>query len=311
MKNVTKANVLFTSTILVYIILVYTIRLLPAGMLPYNLLLVLPEIVLLLPSVMYMIFLRKDALENAGYQKVSPFTAFMTVLFTFCIIPFVTFINLISSLFVENSVNATLNHTVSSNPLILNLILLALIPAVVEEFIFRGLIFDGYKKRNPLKAAILSGLLFGLIHMNINQFTYAFVMGVFFALLTYVTGSIIPSTIAHFVVNGTSVVLTYVISKIGESDATMDANAQMQINEEMILIITILMFAVMAVVGMTLACVIFYFICKKNRGLESFKMILKKPHRKSYDATQGKFFDGYLLLGIGICVLYMVANEIL
>lgn len=311
MKNVTKANVLFAATVLVYIILVYTIRLLPSGLFSFNALLVLPEFILLLPSVFYVVFLRKDAMENSGLQKVSPLTAFLTVLFTFCIIPLISLINMISSLFVENSVSDTLAVTVENNSVFLNLILLALIPAIVEEFIFRGLIFNGYKKRNPLKAAILSAVLFGLIHMNINQFTYAFVMGIIFALLTYVTGSIIPSVIAHFVVNGTSVVLSHlsVAMENMASGVTAETEAAVEISEEMMNVIAYGMISIMALVGATLACVIFYFICKKNRGIESFKMIFRKPLRNAYDKKQGKFFDGYLLLGVGICVLYILMYE--
>lgn len=307
MKNVTKANVLFAATVLVYIILVYTIRLLPAGIFSFNALLVLPEIILLIPSFFYMVFLRKDALENSGYHRVSLFTACMTVLFTFCIIPLVTIINMISSLFVENNVDDTLNYTVQSNPMLVNLILLALVPAVVEEFIFRGLIFNGYKKRNPLKAALLSALLFGLIHMNINQFTYAFVLGIIFALLTYVTGSIIPSTIAHFVINGTSVAMTYLTANIDHSSA--NAEAAVQMSEELVFLIVFGTFAFMAFIGLAIAGVIFYFICKKNRGIENFKMIFKKPLRNTYNETQGKFFDGYLLLGVGVCVAYIITYE--
>ncbi len=314
MKNVTKANVLFAATVLVYIILVYTIRLLPAGLFSFNSLLVLPEIILLLPSVAYLVFLRRDALENTGYQKVSFFTTSMTVLFTFCMIPVVTLINLISSLFVENNVDDTLGYTVQSNPWIVNLILIALVPAVVEEFIFRGLIFGAYKKRNPLVAAILSALLFGLIHMNINQFTYAFVIGIIFAFLTYVTGSIIPSTIAHFVVNGTSVTLTHLIAYIqsfAQDMENMAGTADAQISETLSIIVSIVVYGGMAIAGATLAVLIFYFICKKNRGIESFKMIFKKPVRTTYDETQGRFFDGYFMLGVGICVLYIAANEII
>lgn len=314
MKNVTKANVLFTTTVLVYIILVYTIRLLPAGIFSFNALLVLPEIILLLPSVAYLIFLRKDALENTGYQKVSFFTSSMTVLFIFCMIPVVTLINLISSLFVENNVDDTLSYTVASNPWFVNLILIALIPAVVEEFIFRGLIFGAYKKRNPLVAAVLSALLFGLIHMNINQFTYAFVLGIIFALLTYVTGSIIPSTIAHFVINGSSVILTHLItylqSMTPDVETTVGAEV-VQISDEMVTLIAIVVYIGMSVVGIALGSVIFYFICKKNRGFESFKMIFKKPVRTTFDDKQGRFFDGYFALGVGICVLYILANEII
>ncbi len=309
MKNVTKANVLFTATVLVYLILVYTIRLIPAGTFSMNFLLIMPEIILLLPSILYMAFMRDDTVSDCGVAKISPLTTFFTVLFAFCIIPLVSFINMISSLFVENGVSETLTRTVESNSLIVNLLLIALLPAVVEEIIFRGLIFNGYKKRNPFKAALLSAFLFGLIHMNINQFSYAFVIGILFALLTYVTGSVIPSIIAHFIVNGTSVVLSHLLVKLQKTDVAVNQATEMIVDENAIHVALFLMMAVMALAGLALAVLLFYGICRKNRGFESFKMILKKPMRNSYDETQGKFFDGFLLLGIGICVLYIVYYE--
>ena len=309
MKNVTKANVLFTATVLVYIILVYSIRLVPAGTFSMNFLLVLPEVILLLPSFMYMAFMRQDNTDNAGFQKVSPLTAVLTVLFTFCMIPLVSHVNSISSLFVDNSVSSTLSTTVDSNSLIINLILLALIPAAVEEFIFRGLIFNGYKKRNPLKAALMSALLFGLIHMNINQFTYAFVIGIIFALLTYVTGSIIPSTIAHFVINGTSVVASHALAAMESAENTaVAAEATMSVEKMYFIAYTVLV--VLTIVGLALGGLIFYVICKKNRGIESFRMIFKKPLRTTYAEEEGKFIDGYIMLGVIICVVYMVMYEL-
>lgn len=309
MKNVTKANVLFTATVLVYLILVYTVRLIPAGTFSMNFLLIMPEIILLLPSILYMAFMRDDTVSDCGVAKISPLTTFFTVLFAFCIIPLVSFINMISSLFVENGVSETLTRTVESNSLIVNLLVIALLPAVVEEIIFRGLIFNGYKKRNPFKAALLSAFLFGLIHMNINQFSYAFVIGILFALLTYVTGSVIPSIIAHFIVNGTSVVLSHLLVKLQKTDVAVNQATEMIVDENAIRVALFLMMAVMALAGLALAVLLFYGICRKNRGFESFKMILKKPMRNSYDETQGKFFDGFLLLGIGICVLYIVYYE--
>ncbi|MBQ2744602.1 MAG: CPBP family intramembrane metalloprotease [Lachnospiraceae bacterium] len=309
MKNVTKANVLFTATVLVYLILVYTIRLIPAGTFSMNFLLIMPEIILLLPSILYMAFMRDDTVSDCGVAKISPLTTFFTVLFAFCIIPLVSFINMISSLFVENGVSETLTRTVESNSLIVNLLVIALLPAVVEEIIFRGLIFNGYKKRNPFKAALLSAFLFGLIHMNINQFSYAFVIGILFALLTYVTGSVIPSIIAHFIVNGTSVVLSHLLVKLQKTDVAVNQATEMIVDENAIRVALFLMMAVMALAGLALAVLLFYGICRKNRGFESFKMILKKPMRNSYDETQGRFFDGFLLLGIGICVLYIVYYE--
>ena len=312
MKNVTKANVLFTATVLVYIILVYTIRLVPSGTFSMNFMLVLPEVILLLPSVLYKAFMQQEDDDNGVFQKVSPLTAILTVLFAVCIIPMVSLINMLSSHFVENNVSDTLARTVQSNSLFINLILLALIPAVVEEIIFRGLIFNGYKKRNPLKAAVLSAVLFGLIHMNINQFTYAFVIGIIFALLTYVTGSIIPATIGHFVINGSSVVLSHVLAAIQDKESTNIAGQvteQAMSVETMYLIVYGVLIAA-TIIGLAIGWFIFRAICKKNRGMESFKMIFKKPLRVTYAEDQGKFIDGYLLLGIAICVAYMVVNEL-
>ena len=312
MKNVTKVNVLFTATVLVYIILVYTIRLVPAGTFSLNFLLILPEVILLLPSFLYMAFMRQDNSESGGFQKVSPLTVVLTVLFTICIIPMVSLINMISSHFVENNVSDTLARTVQSNSLPINLILLALIPAVVEEVIFRGLIFNGYKKRNPWRAALLSAVLFGLIHMNINQFTYAFVIGIIFALLTYVTGSIIPAVIGHFVINGSSVILSHVLAAMERAEATGAAAqaAEEAMSVEMMYIIVYAVLIGMTIVGLALGGLLFYTICKKNRGIESFKRIFKKPMRTTYAEEEGKFIDGYLVLGIVICAVYMLMYEV-
>ncbi len=311
MKNATKTNVLFTTTVLVYIILIHSVALLPSDLLTLNMVLVLPEIILLLPSLMYVIFLRPQDIGSYGLAKVSVGTSLATVALAFCMIPLVSLVNMISSMFVTNNVDSTLAVVVEANPMWLNLILIALIPAVVEEFIFRGLIFNGYKKRNPLMAILLSAFLFGLIHMNVNQFSYAFIIGIIFALLTYATGSIIPSTIAHFVINGNSVVMTHLSADMTAATGTMEQSSQAvatdAINIDYMMVIgTLLAMAVMAgVVGYFL----FRYICKKNRSFESIKMIFRKDVRTSYDDGEGRFFDGYLWLGVGLCLVYIIVYD--
>ena len=69
MKNVTKTNVLFTSTVLVYIILVYAVRLIPTKALTINMLLVLPEIFLLIPSLFYILILKPKTVDDV---RISP-----------------------------------------------------------------------------------------------------------------------------------------------------------------------------------------------------------------------------------------------
>ena len=306
MKNVTKTNVLFTATVLIYIILSYSLEFVPAGVLTVNMALVIPEIILLIPALLYVLVLRPKTVDGVSMSVVSPTTTILTVVLTFLIMPLVMFINSITSLFAENSVDTVLNYIVNNNPLWLNLVIIALLPAVVEEFIFRGLIFNGYKRRNPFMAILLSAALFGLIHMNINQFSYAFAIGVIFGFMAYATGSLLPSILSHFIINGTSVVISHLSAdKVTEPVATEVKLAAMDY------VYAYAALAVVAAVGLLLAYFVYKCICNKNRGFENVKRILKKSHRTEFVEAEGKFFDGYLLLGVGICLIHIILVELL
>lgn len=87
---------------------------------------------------------------------------------------------------------------------------LALIPAIFEELIFRGIIFKGLNKRFSLVGSILlSALLFALMHANLQQFVYPFILGCIMAWLVARTGSLIVSMIVHFINNFLVVLMTY------------------------------------------------------------------------------------------------------
>lgn len=91
----------------------------------------------------------------------------------------------------------------------LSLFLVAFLPAVCEEFTHRGLLLYGYKKLGIKKAVILSGLLFGLLHLNIGQFFYATIIGIILAIITFYSRSIFPAMIIHFINNGLNVYIDF------------------------------------------------------------------------------------------------------
>lgn len=306
MKNVTKTNVLFTMTVLVYIILMYSLQLISFDKLSINMQLVIPEIILLIPSLIYVIVLRPKTVDGVSMSVVSPLTTLLTVVLTLCIMPLIMFINSLSSLLVENGVDTTLNALVKENPIWLNLIIIALLPAVVEEFIFRGLILNGYKRRNPLMAILLSAFLFGLLHMNLNQFSYAFVIGIVFGFLAYATGSLLPSILGHFIINGTSVLITHLTADSTQEPVATEV--KIGIVEYISVYLTI---GMVAIAGATIAFFVYMLICNKNRGFDNVKRIFLKPYRNEYVEAEGKFIDGYLLLGIGICIFHIILRDIL
>ncbi|MDE6580257.1 MAG: CPBP family intramembrane metalloprotease, partial [Ruminiclostridium sp.] len=92
---------------------------------------------------------------------------------------------------------------------------------IFEELIFRKLLLVPLRKHGDWFAIIVTALIFGFYHGNFDQMPYAFVVGMFFALLAVNTNSVIPSMILH-VLNNTMVTLSqYLIQVTGETEPAL------------------------------------------------------------------------------------------
>lgn len=87
-----------------------------------------------------------------------------------------------------------------------SLLIFALMPALMEENLFRGILFQGMGAGR--KAALVTALLFALMHMNFNQMIYAFAAGMLLSTVILVTGNLTLTMGMHFVFNGLSVLVT-------------------------------------------------------------------------------------------------------
>lgn len=76
-----------------------------------------------------------------------------------------------------------------------------LLAPVFEEILFRKLICDRVVQYGQRTAVLVSGLMFGLFHMNFNQFFYAAFLGGFFAFIYIRTGNLKYTIALHMVVN--------------------------------------------------------------------------------------------------------------
>lgn len=85
-----------------------------------------------------------------------------------------------------------------------------LMAPVMEELIFRGLCFGRIRQfTGGGMTILLTGLLFGLYHMNLVQFVYAAIMGMFFAGLYERYRDIRLTMLAHFAANLCAVALSF------------------------------------------------------------------------------------------------------
>lgn len=168
------------------------------------------QLILILPAAVYMIKEKMPYKETVGLRKMKFADILLTLLFGILIQPVLTFINALSMVFSTNSTSTFLLDLTQEVPFLLGILLVAVLPCVLEESVYRGFFFTEYKKYNPWRAVLLSGFLFGLMHGNLNQFCYAAVMGMVFALLIEATGSILSTMLIHFFINAFSVVVMYV-----------------------------------------------------------------------------------------------------
>lgn len=84
---------------------------------------------------------------------------------------------------------------------------------IMEEFVFRKLIVDRAVRYGEGIAVLTSGLMFGLFHGNLNQFIYAFVIGVMLAYLYVKTGNLKITISLHMLFNFVSGFLTLLLAQ--------------------------------------------------------------------------------------------------
>jgi len=98
---------------------------------------------------------------------------------------------------VENVVAQMTNET----SLWLIILYMVICAPIMEEYIFRKLIVDRTARFGQGVAIVTSGLMFGLFHGNLNQFAYAFALGIFLAYLYVKTGNIKITIALHMMIN--------------------------------------------------------------------------------------------------------------
>lgn len=117
----------------------------------------------------------------------------------------------------EETAKATTEKMLNVNTiggLLLNLVIIALIPAIGEEMTFRGVLQQSLtRKMNPHIAIILSAAIFSFFHFQFYGFLPRMFLGALLGYMFYITGSLWTSILMHFVNNGSAVVLYYLDNK--------------------------------------------------------------------------------------------------
>jgi len=86
---------------------------------------------------------------------------------------------------------------------------------LVEEMFFRGFMYSAIKKRlGVLAAAVLSAVVFSLLHANIVGFLPIMALGVLLAYLYETTGSLVASMTVHILHNSAIICFVFFIKQL-------------------------------------------------------------------------------------------------
>ncbi|WP_026512139.1 CPBP family intramembrane glutamic endopeptidase [Butyrivibrio sp. LC3010] len=236
---------------------------------------VLAEAAIFVPLIIYLKKNGEPVISTLGFHKIKISTILLTILLTIVINPILIFGNLFSQLFVPNVIAQGASNMMqdSAAPIIM---VISLLPPIFEEIFFRGFLFNKYRTISTImKAAILSALFFGILHLNLNQFCYAFLLGIIFAFVNVASGSIVTSMIIHFLINFGNILMLYVYTIVMQS-AGKDFSTEIETARQSGMGTAVLIWFVIAVIAAFIAKIIMQAIAKNEGHLEEFKSIFAK-----------------------------------
>lgn len=111
-----------------------------------------------------------------------------------------------------NSELEAMTSTIMSGNFFVVLLSVGILGPIVEELVFRYGIFKQLEKTNYIFAIIISSFLFGIMHMNLVQSTYAMLLGILFAFVYHKTNNLIYPILLHVGINSSSVIASKLFS---------------------------------------------------------------------------------------------------
>lgn len=161
----------------------------------------------------------------------------------------------------------------------------ALLPGLLEEFAFRGVILGSLRRFGDGFAVIVSAMLFGMTHFYITQIPMAFVLGLVLGFIVVKTNSLLPGILIHFFNNFFASVI--------------DA---LSYNVPQRVYIFVFYIATYLLIGLGLLCV--WKLSKSPKGLVSFpdraKSVFTLKKRVAIFCSSGVMISAFVLFGICI-----------
>lgn len=265
---------------------------------------ILVQLFLATPAIAYLFMQGISLKDGLSVRAIDWKEGLLLVPLALCVNKLAEFINVFSQLFTVNTISESMTELIVKYPFPFAFFTIAVVPAVCEEALCRGVLYRGYRNCGRWVAVLLTAFLFAILHMNPNQFFYAFVLGIIFALVNDITESILPSVLLHLYINGRSVVLLYLSVKGGEEVLQEQvALTSAMIREHLLLILP---WTVVSAAGIVL--IVFLLVhCRERREQRKVSLFHREEiEPKSEPGGFATVYSPTLVAGVLICIAYMI-----
>lgn len=154
------------------------------------------------------------------------------------------------------------------------LFVICILPAVLEELFFRGLMLSSLNGCSKVASVLTVSLAFALYHANATQLVYQFIYGVILCLLTLGARSVIPAIITHFLNN-------FIVLSVNHFEIKLNLNSWWLI-----------------LIGAFLTALSIFYLINKI-----------KPSSEKKESVKAFYFP-YALLGIVVCLTLIVTGVV-
>lgn len=112
------------------------------------------------------------------------------------------------------------------------LVVIGLSAAVCEETLFRGLVLKGYRRLGAVGSIVLTSLLFGILHRDLQKAVPTILLGALISFIVYRTNTIFTGMLAHFTNNAAAVLILFGAQELSKKlyGGNFDINKSQQLD---------------------------------------------------------------------------------
>lgn len=244
---------------------------------------------LLLPAIIFMLIYRIKLTDTIISQRVKPLVAIFCFIVGTTVCLLANFPSNWISLLLENLGFKGISQSSSMVPsvpaYVMSYLTTAIVAPFIEEFVFRGIVLNCFRKYGDSFTIIASSLLFGLLHRNFAQIMFAFICGLALGLSMIKTNCIWIPVGIHMFVNSFYVMLNIIRSHFS------------------LTVYAIVFYMIILVFLLASLIIVLCLLLKKRKEYTPVQKMLSLR-----SCMTNLFVSPGILIFTGACILFSIAN---